>query len=395
MPPDLCPGVLHSGLCEGLSVTKDGPMTETSPAPLTARIEVFRPGTFTPMEGAAITYSAGDLRAIADAYDPETAPAPIVVGHPDTDAPAYGWIKSFHYDAKTERLFADLHEIEPQFADLVKGGRFKKVSMAFFSPGQPHNPVPGTWYPKHVGFLGAAAPAVSGLRNVKFSGRADTVFTSAFGERGFEETASILRGLRDFFIEKFGLEEADKVLPSYRLEWLSEIEIHPKPEPMFSGEQHPKKEPAVTQPDPAFAAREAEIAAREAAVAAREAAARHDENVAFAEGLIADGKLLPAVKDQTVAVLDALPLGATVAFAEGGAQVDLAKALRDILSAQPKVVTFGETDLGKDPGTATPVQFAADGKAVDAEALSRHEKALAHQRAHPGTDYLDAVRAVS
>lgn len=371
-------------------------MTETSTAPLTARIEVFRPGTFTPMEGAAITYSAGDLRAIADAYDPETAPAPIVVGHPDTDAPAYGWIKSFHYDGETERLFADLHEIEPQFADLVKGGRFKKVSMAFFSPGQPHNPVPGTWYPKHVGFLGAAAPAVSGLRNVKFSGRADTVFTSAFGERGFEETASILRGMRDFFIEKFGLEEADKVLPPYRLEWLSEIEIHPKPEPMFSGENpKPKKEPAVTQPDPAFAAREAEIAAREAALAAREAAARHDENVAFAEGLITEGKLLPAVKDQTVAVLDALPLGATVAFAEGGAKVDLAKALRDILSAQPKVVTFGETDLGKDPATATPVQFAADGKAVDAEGLALREKALAYQRTHPGTAFLDAVRAVS
>ncbi|WP_444460337.1 hypothetical protein [Rhodobacter capsulatus] len=371
-------------------------MTETSTAPLTARIEVFRPGTFTPMQGEPITYSAGDLRAIADAYDPETAPAPIVVGHPDTDAPAYGWIKAFHYDAETERLMADLDQIEPQFADLVKGGRFRKVSMAFFSPGQPHNPVPGTWYPKHVGFLGAAAPAVPGLRNASFAGAADTVFTAAFGERGFEETASILRTVRDFLIEKFGLEDADKALPAYRIEWLSEMEIHPKPELMFSGDQpNPKKEPAVTQPDPAFAAREADIAAREAAVAAREAAARHDENVAFAEGLITDGKLLPAVKDQTVAVLDALPLGATVAFAEGGAKVDLAKALRDILSAQPKVVTFGETDLGKDPATATPVQFAADGKAVDAEALARHEKALAYMRAHPGTEYLAAVSAVS
>lgn len=378
-------------------------MTETSTIPLTARIEVFRPGTFTPMQGDPITYSAGDLRAIADAYDPETAPAPIVVGHPDTDAPAYGWIKAFHYDTETERLFADLHEIEPQFADLVKGGRFKKVSMAFFSPAQPHNPVPGTWYPKHVGFLGAAAPAVSGLRNVKFSGRADTVFTSAFGERGFEETASILRNVRDFFIEKFGLEEADKVLPAYRLEWLSEMEIHPKAEPMFSAPNpKPEKEPAVNQPDPAFAAREADIAAREAEIAAaraeiaaRETKLAHDDNVAFAESLITEGKLLPAVKDQTVAVLDALPKGATVAFAEGGAKVDLATALRDILSAQPKVVHFGETDLGGDPGDAAGVRFAADGKAVDAASLCIHEKALAHQRKHPGTDYLAAVRAVS
>ncbi|PTV94027.1 hypothetical protein C8J27_11078 [Rhodobacter aestuarii] len=368
--------------------------------PITARIEVFRPGTFTPMAGDPITYSAGDLRAIADAYDPETAPAPIVVGHPETDAPAYGWIKSFHYDQQADRLVAELHEIEPQFAELVKGGRFKKVSMSFFSPGQPHNPVPGTWYPKHVGFLGAAAPAVSGLRNAQFAGVADAVFTASFGAHGFEETASVLRTLRDFLIEKFGMEDADKALPPYRLEWLGEMELPAMPEPSAFAEQtplplKPEKDPPMSQPDPAFAAREADLAAREKAIAAREAKTAHDENAAFAEALVTDGKLLPASKDQTVAVLDALPKGATVAFAEGGQQVDLAKALRDILSAQPKIVQFGETDLGADPDAAKPASFAADGKAVDAAALATHQKALAYQRANPGTDYLTAVRTVS
>ena len=116
-----------------------------SEKPLTARIEVFRPGTFTPMEGEPITYSAADLRALADAYDPAVAPAPVVVGHPATDAPAYGWIESLDYDAAEGRLFANLNEIEPAFADLVKAGRFKKVSMSFFAPSQGHNPVPGTW----------------------------------------------------------------------------------------------------------------------------------------------------------------------------------------------------------------------------------------------------------
>jgi hypothetical protein len=133
----------------------DGPM----PAPpLTARIEVFRPGTFRPMEGEPITYSAADLRAIADAYDPEAAPAPVVVGHPDADAPAFGWVESFDYDAQAERLFANLHQIEPQFADLVKAGRFKKVSMAYFNPSQPHNPVPAV-------LLGLFDPSAQGLGN--------------------------------------------------------------------------------------------------------------------------------------------------------------------------------------------------------------------------------------
>lgn len=377
--------------------------------PIKARIEVFRPGTFKPMEGDPITYSAADLRAIADAYDASGAPAPVVVGHPETDAPAFGWISKLEYDPAAERLFAELDEIEPQFADMVKAGRFRKVSMAFFSPSQSHNPVPGTWYPKHVGFLGAAAPAVSGLKPAHFAGKADVMFEAAFGERGFEETASLLRSLRDFFIERFGLEEADRALPSYRIEWLGEMELEPKTgRPAFAAGKppadpdptpQPKKEPAVTKsdpaPDPAFAAREAEISEREGRIAAREAALVHADNVAFAEGLVTDGKLLPALKDKVVTLLDALPGEASVAFAEGAEKISPAKALREVLKAQPKIVSYGRADLPEGGDPAKGAAFAADGKPVDPAALEKHNKALDYQRKNPGTAYLDAVRAVS
>lgn len=376
--------------------------------PLTARIEVFRPGTFTPMQGDPITYSAADLKAIADAYDPEAAPAPIVVGHPEADAPAFGWVERFDYDATGGRLYANLHQIDPTFAEAVKAGRYRKVSMAFFSPAQGHNPVPGTWYPKHVGFLGAAAPAVSGLKPVKFSADAPAgaVFTANFGERGFEETASILRMLRDFFIEKFGLDEADKVLPAYRLEWLSEMEVTgAKPlgaayagggDPPSDPQLEPKKEPAVTQqPDPAFAAREADLSQREQAIAARELEITHASHVAFAEKLVSEGKLLPASKDKVVAILDGLPNQQSVSFAEGGEKLTPAAALRELLEAQPKIVSFGQIDLPPGGGTAQAAAFAADGKPVDPAALEIHTKAREYQTAHPGTAYLDAVRAVS
>lgn len=372
--------------------------------PLTARIEVFRPGTFKPMSGDPITYTAADLRAIADAYDPDAAPAPIVVGHPETDAPAYGWVDRFEYDANSERLFANLHEIEPQFADLVKAGRFKKVSMAFFSPDQPHNPIRGTWYPKHVGFLGAAAPAVSGLKNAKFSAGEAVTFTADFGDRAAERTASILRKLREFFIDQYSLEDADKALPSWEIEWLDELKSDLPSSPAYSeggdpptNPPPPKKEPAAVtkQPDPAFAEREANIARREQELAKREADALHADHVAFAEGLVQGGQLLPVLKDKVVALLDGLPGEASVAFSEGGDKLTPAAAVRDILAAQPKIVQFGATDLGDDPGSANPAQFAADGKQIDADGLSRHNKALAYQRAHPGTDYLAAVHAVS
>ncbi|MEH6740925.1 MAG: hypothetical protein V7695_20620, partial [Sulfitobacter sp.] len=133
------------------------------------RIEVFRTGTFTPMVGPAISYSADDLAGIVTSYDPEIAPAPVVIGHPTTDAPAYGWVENLEYDATADVLYADLGSLEPAFVSAVKAGRYKKVSMSFHMPDAPNNPTPGSWHAKHVGFLGGAAPAVSGLKPVAFA----------------------------------------------------------------------------------------------------------------------------------------------------------------------------------------------------------------------------------
>jgi hypothetical protein len=362
---------------------------------LSARIEVFRPGTFTPMKGEPITYSAADLRAIADAYSPDTAPAPIVVGHPSIDAPAYGWIEGFEYDAQAERLFANLGQVEPQFADMVKGGRFKKVSMAFFAPDQSHNPVPGTWYPKHLGFLGAAPPAVPGLKNVAFAAQEGVTFTSAFGEPGFERVAAMFRAIRDWFIEREGVEAADKVLPSWSIDWLAEAEIQTTEgdAPLYSAPTPITQEIPVTQPDTAFAAREAELTARAADIAAREARLNHADNAAFAETMVTEGRLLPASRDALVALMDALPGHAAVAFSAGSEKLTPGAALREILKAQPKIVTFGALDLPPETGGGT-AEFAADGREVDAAGLVTHQKALAFQKTHPGTDYLAAVAAV-
>lgn len=367
----------------------------------TARIDVFRSGTFTPMQGAALDYSAADLKAVADNYDYDTAPAPIVVGHPTIDAPAYGWVKSFDYDATADRLFANLIDINPEFAAEVKKGSYKKVSLSFFRPDNAANPVPDIWYPKHVGFLGGAAPAVTGLKNVQFAAETDdAVFAADFGERGFEETASVLRLMRDFFIEKFGLGEPDKALPAYRIEWLGEMTIDPPRTSFAAPQPSPKpQETKVPKPDDAaFAARDAKLAEREKRIADRERQLVHDDNVSFAENLAKEGKLLPVNKDKLVALLDALPENVSVSFAADEADVSIADGIRALLQEQPKVVSFSAVDLGSGPGDGSnrgDASFAADGKSVDANQLEIHERALAYQRQKPGIDYLAAVRAVS
>ncbi|WP_240664533.1 hypothetical protein [Paenirhodobacter ferrireducens] len=374
------------------------------------------------MEGAPLSYTAADLKAIAASYDPETAPAPIVVGHPASDAPALGWAEKFDFDPETEHLSATIRDIEPAFAASVRAGRFRKVSMSFFPPHHPANPNPGSWYPRHIGFLGAASPAVPGLKNVAFSiAPADAITFSAefaqFGDPGFERSASLFRRLRDFFIEKHGLEEADKALPSYEIEWLSEIETSRKPDdigdgPGFaaggfvSGEQPPgmrciilksEKEAPVPGEKPAdFAAREAELTERERKIAERESAAAHSENASFAERMVDEGRLLPVLRDKVVALMDALPGHASVSFAAGDAPISPVAALREVLEAQPVVVTLGRHDLGQLPAdAAATTSFAADGKPVDGDEIALHHKAEAYMREHPDTSYLDAVAAVS
>jgi hypothetical protein len=82
--------------------------------------------------------------------------------------------------------------------------------------------VPGVWYPKHLGFLGAAAPAVPGLRNATFAGPADAVFTAGIGDPPAAEAAPLLRALRAVILDRLGIEDADRALPGVRIEWPGE-----------------------------------------------------------------------------------------------------------------------------------------------------------------------------
>ena len=130
-------------------------------------LEIFRPGTHTDSSGRTVTFGPSDLMATARAYNPNLHEAPLVVGHPETNHPAYGWVASL--SCRAGALEALPHQVDSEFADLVNQGRFKNISASFWLPDAANNPVPGAYYLRHVGFLGAAAPAVKGLRRPEFS----------------------------------------------------------------------------------------------------------------------------------------------------------------------------------------------------------------------------------
>jgi hypothetical protein len=180
-------------------------------------IDIFRVGNFSDMSGGQHQVTETTLQDIAASYDRDLHPAPIVIGHPHTDAPAFGWAERIYVENGT--LKAMLEETAPEFVETVKAGRYKKVSVSLFMPGMDSNPKPGQVYLKHIGFLGAASPAVPGLKPVKFSDLSGGIVLEqdnpAFAEFATrDELARLRRQVREQEVEK--LVAAGRVLPLFK-----------------------------------------------------------------------------------------------------------------------------------------------------------------------------------
>ncbi len=160
--------------------------------------EIFKAGTFTDSEGVTRTWTEEDLDTIVSRYDPSQHEAPIVIGHPKDNSPAWGWIEAIKREGG--KLLAKAKDMVPEFKEMVNKGLFKKRSISL--------------YPdltlRHVGFLGATPPAVKGLVDVKFSD--DKAASIEFDEYQMNILGNIFQRLREWFIEKFGIETADRVV---------------------------------------------------------------------------------------------------------------------------------------------------------------------------------------
>ena len=125
-------------------------------------IDIFRAGRHIDDQGTERVFTEGDINDIAQGYRPAVREAPLVVGHPATDGPAVGWVAELRRGAG-DVLQMRAKQVDERFAEAVKSARFKKRSAALYPPSHPSNPNPGKWYLRHVGFLGAAQPAIAGL----------------------------------------------------------------------------------------------------------------------------------------------------------------------------------------------------------------------------------------
>lgn len=287
-------------------------------------LHIFKVGTHTANSGLSLTFSASDLAATAAAYDPAKHEAPLVVGHPATDDPAYGWVDALALLA--DGLEATPRQVDPEFAAMVNDEHFNRISSSFFLPDAPNNPVPGVYYLRHVGFLGAAAPAVKGLRKPSFnlSDEAGTVTV-------------------DFSIPDVGATGRSPV--PHEVSFVSETNP-PSAQPSNPAAANP----AGTTVDYAAQARalETENARLQAELTAERARQARSEVAAFAETLIGQGRLLPHDKAGLIEFVSGIQADQTVQFADSGNVVKTtARAwLDDFLKRLPVQVDFSERTAG-------------------------------------------------
>jgi hypothetical protein len=158
-------------------------------------IELFRAGDY----GEKGAYNTADIDKMVANYDPAKHEAPVVMGHPEMDAPAYGWVEAVKRSGDV--LLGKLKQVPDQFAQLVNEGRFKKRSISFYR-GENGPSL------RHVGFLGAMPPEVKGLADVKLA----SFSAGAFEAIEFKEekqmdaeqiVKSITQSLKEFFTELF------------------------------------------------------------------------------------------------------------------------------------------------------------------------------------------------
>ena len=283
-------------------------------------IQFLKPGVFTDMHGSKFTFTPADLAAIAAVYDPALFSSPIVVGHPKDNDPAYGWVRAIKKG--NDILEAEPEHIAPEFTEMVSAGRFKKVSASLFPPNHPSNPKPGSYYLRHIGFLGAAAPAIPGLKPVSLADAQKDCVCVEFSidpesvKKPLSE-GELPDGLVDQLKTAFGEKLTERVLTNLNNEKEKDVE----------------KE--------ALEAKQQELKAREAVLSAKEKNLRKQGFAAFVGGLKAEGRVLPALEKGMVEFMESISEVETIEFSEGEKATPLAY-FQDYLKKQPKIVPLGE-----------------------------------------------------
>lgn len=158
-------------------------------------IEIFRGGKQVDSKGTEQDGSELIKKAVK-LFNPTHHEPPVVIGHPATNRPAWGWVAELRSEFRdgVEVLMARLKDLQPEFLELLRKKMFKKRSASFHKDGSL----------RHVGFLGSVAPAVKALADPEFSGAAAFEFSEKIEREGDEMDLEKIKAMfEDPMFEKF------------------------------------------------------------------------------------------------------------------------------------------------------------------------------------------------
>lgn len=332
--------------------------------PMMKPFAIFKAGSHTDMRGTETVFSEADIDDLVRGYDPTLAEAPLVIGHPKSDDPAQGWVKRLK--CKKGLVYASARDLDANFAEQIAAGRYRKRSVALYTPTSAANPRPGHYYLKHVGWLGAQQPALKGLPDPAFA-EADTDGLLVFADTSVDAPPK------------------HDPAPTQSIRKQSE-EIA-----MAESEANIKKR------QQALSDQEAALAARSSDVARREAELKFAELDQFVEKLVSEGRLLPKDRPGITAFLASVDDG-SLEFGEGSdAYRGTAPGyIKDFLAGLPRQVDYSEHSGAPVSGSPAKANAYAspDGYQVDQDATKLHNRALAYQAQHDGVSYADAISCV-
>lgn len=337
-------------------------------------VPVFRTGTHTDMSGHTRTWTGEDLDKIISSYDPQTHEAPVVIGHPKENAPAYGWVQALKRTGDV--LYAGLKDLDPAFVQIVREGRYRKRSISL--------------YPdltlRHVGFLGAVPPAVKGLPDVKFSIGETAAHTIEIDKE--ISHMSFMQKLKDLMRSE-GVDMEDeqtkaKTFSEQEVAGIVSMAVQKAKEEIVKAQE--AKEQSFKE---ACAVQQEELKSKEDAIARKETDLRRAETASFCDGLVKEGKLTPAMLNHGMGLasfLSTLDISTVHEFGEGDAKKSQTprQFMETFLQSLPKAVHYGE--------------FATRDK--DVSPVGDHGKALEKlveqkMATDTGLSYTEAMNAVS
>lgn len=331
-------------------------------------VEVFAAGTHTDAKGKTRTWTEADLDQMVGNFS-ATNPFPLVIGHPKTDSPAFGWGSAVKRAG--QKLLAQFSQVPEAVEKAAESGAYRNRSAKIAKTDAGFKLV-------HVGLLGAAPPAIEGLEAVYSAADEGEEFefsltTSAVLDQLPWMVRSLARGmrsLREWIVADKGVEQADKALPVWPIEDLERAAAEAEAQRRATEQPSPFNAPEPEDDPMPFSQADLDAAVKKAreeeaaklkplqeAARAAEFSGRLAANQAFVSGLISDKdgnvRLTPAQAEGWAEALTfAQGLDAaefTFSAAEGGEQKpQLFEFLKAKLQALAPVLKLGREVAGGD-----------------------------------------------